>query len=100
MLEGYAPPRMIEASALEASLGGQSLRSWTASIVQASVVLIHFGIGGVMELEALDGTRIHNAVLTVQQHLARFRGRVHRLAVDDKGCVMKVVFGADQVIAD
>ena len=92
-LRGYVPPVMLSACALEASIG-QSLRGWTVSVVQASVLFVNLGIGGLMDQLALDCTKIHVAVLTVQRIVQTLSGCIHRFTVDDKGCVMKVVFGA------
>ena len=93
-LRGYVPPVMLSACALEASIG-QSLRGWTVSVVQASVLFVNLGIGGLMDQLALDCTKIHVAVLTVQRIVQTLSGCIHRFTVDDKGCVMKVVFGAE-----
>ena len=38
--------------------------------------------------------QIHKAVVTVQRCVNKLQGCIHRFTVDDKGCVMKVVFGA------
>ena len=92
-LRRYAPPVLLSAHALEATLG-QSLRAWTVSVVQASIVFINLGIGGLMDQLALDCHKIHEAVVTVQRTVHALQGCIHRFTVDDKGCVMKVVFGA------
>ena len=47
-----------------------------------------------MDLLALDCAKIHKAVVTVQRAIYKMQGCIHRFTVDDKGCVMKVVFGA------
>lgn len=94
VLRSYAPSVLVHAAALEARLR-QPVRNWTVGVVQASVIFIHFGIEGVMDLLQLDCARIHQAVVTVQQRVHAMQGRIHRFTVDDKGCVMKVVFGAD-----
>lgn len=65
VLRGYAPPTQLQAAALEAEFG-QSLRSWTVSVVQASVLFIRFGVGTIMDTEALDLAKVHNAVVVVQ----------------------------------
>ena len=62
---------------------------------QASVLFVHFGIGGVLDLLDLDCVNMHKVLLTVQQHVHDMQGCTHRFTVDDKGCVMKVVFGAN-----
>ena len=46
-------------------------------------------------LYSLPCPQIHKAIVTVQERVHRMRGSIHRFTVDDKGCVMKVVFGAD-----
>lgn len=92
-LRGYVPPLLLSAYTLEATIG-QSLRAWTVSVVQASVLFINLGIGGLMNDEALDCKQIHVAVLTVQRIVSTLQGCIHRFTVDDKGYVMKVVFGA------
>ena len=92
-LQAYTPPLMVASAELEAIVH-HSVRSWTVSVVQASVLFIHFGIGGVMDLLALDCAKIHKAVVTVQRAIYKMQGCIHRFTVDDKGCVMKVVFGA------
>tara|TARA_B110001452_G_scaffold161034_1_gene134039 strand:- start:557 stop:4195 length:3639 start_codon:yes stop_codon:yes gene_type:complete len=94
VLRSYAPSVLVHAAALEARLR-QPVRNWTVGVVQASVIFIHFGIEGVMDLLQLDCARIHQAVVTVQQRVHAMQGCIHRFTVDDKGCVMKVVFGAD-----
>ena len=92
-LRGYAPPVLLSAYDLETSIG-QSMRGWTVSVVQASVLFVNLGIGGLMDQLALDCSKIHVAVLTVQRIVQTLQGCIHRFTVDDKGCVMKVVFGA------
>ena len=92
-LRSYTPPALLAAHDLEVLLG-QSLRSWTVSVVQASIVFINLGLTGLMDQLELDCQRIHKAVLTVQQVVHALQGCIHRFTVDDKGCVMKVVFGA------
>ena len=77
----------------ESSLG-QSVRGWTVSVVQASVLFVNLGIGGLMDQLSLDCNKIHTAVVTVQRIVQTLDGCIHRFTVDDKGCVMKVVFGA------
>ena len=92
-LRGYAPPVLLSTYDLETSIG-QSMRGWTVSVVQASVLFVNLGIGGLMDQLALDCSKIHVAVLTVQRIVQTLQGCIHRFTVDDKGCVMKVVFGA------
>ena len=92
-LRGYVPPVLLSANTLEATIG-QSLRAWTVSVVQASVLFINLGIGGLMDHLDLDCNKIHVAVLTVQRIVHMLQGCIHRFTVDDKGFVMKVVFGA------
>ncbi|KAL3921149.1 MAG: hypothetical protein SGPRY_005001, partial [Prymnesium sp.] len=94
-LRSYVPSAMLKAVELEAQLG-QSVRSWTASVVEASVLFVHFGIEGLMDLMDLDCERIHLAVVAVQRCVTELGGSIHRFTVDDKGCVMKVVFGANE----
>ena len=88
-LRSYAPPVLMKAVELEEQLS-QSVRSWTVSVVQASVLFIHFGLEGVMDLMALDCAKIHTAVVAVQRCVHQMQGCIHRFTVDDKGCVMKV----------
>ena len=95
VLRSYAPPVLLHAAELETQLG-QTARSWTVSVVQASaivskwypkpargsakrasrvaraplhllapsrvqasIIFIHFGIEGVMDLLALDCAKVH-----------------------------------------
>lgn len=90
----FAPPALVRAAEFEA-LVGQAGRPWTISVVKASVLFVHFGIGGVLDLLDLDCVNMHKVLLTVQQHVHDMQGCTHRFTVDDKGCVMKVVFGAN-----
>ena len=92
-LRSYAPPVLLSAQSLEASLK-LSVRSWTVSVIQASVLFVNLGIGSFMDTIALDCEKIHTAVVTVQRIVQTLQGCIHRFTVDDKGCVMKVVFGA------
>ncbi|KAL1525790.1 hypothetical protein AB1Y20_020631 [Prymnesium parvum] len=92
-LRSYTAPVLLKTMELEVSLA-QSFRSWTSSVVQSSVVFIHFGIEGIMDLMALDCAKIHRAIVAVQRCVYHLQGCIHRFTVDDKGCVMKVVFGA------
>ena len=94
VLRSYAPPILLSAHSVDASLNHQSVRGWTVSVVQASVLFINLGIGGFMDATALDCDKIHTAVVTVQRIVQTLQGCIHRFTVDDKGCVMKVVFGA------
>lgn len=57
VLRNYVPPVLLHASALEKQLK-QTVRSWTISVVQASIIFIHFGIEGVMDLLALDCAKV------------------------------------------
>lgn len=93
-LRGFAPPVLLSAQHLEGSLNHQSVRGWTVSVVQASVLFVNLGIGGVMDGGDLDCAKIHAAVIAVQRIIATLQGCIHRFTVDDKGCVMKIVFGA------
>ena len=93
-LRSYAPPVLLAAQRLAGSSNHQSVRSWTVSVVQASVLFINLGIGGLMDAGDLDCNKTHTAVVTVQRIVSTLQGCIHRFTVDDKGCVMKVVFGA------
>ena len=57
VLRSYAPPVLLHAAELETQLK-QTVRSWTVSVVQASIIFIHFGIEGVMDLLALDCAKV------------------------------------------
>jgi class 3 adenylate cyclase len=57
VLRSYAPPVLLHASELEKQLK-QTVRSWTVSVVHASIIFIHFGIEGVMDLLALDSAKV------------------------------------------
>ena len=57
VLRSYAPSVLIHAAELETQLK-QTVRSWTVSVVQASIIFIHFGIEGVMDLLALDCAKV------------------------------------------
>ena len=94
MIRSYAPPVLLSAHELESAFSYQSVRGWTVSIVQASVVFINLGIGSFMDIVSLDCAKINTAVVTVQRIMHQLQGCIHRFTVDDKGCVMKVVFGA------
>ena len=93
-LRSYAPPLLLSAHNLDASLNHQSARGWTVAVVQTSVLFVNLGIGGFMDTVTLDCLKIHTAVVTVQRIVQALQGCIHRFTVDDKGCVMKVVFGA------
>ena len=93
-LRSYAPPVLLSAQRLEGSLSHQSVRGWTVSVVQSSVVFVNLGLGGFLDASNLDCGKIHTAVTTVQRAVAALQGCIHRFTVDDKGCVMKIVFGA------
>eukprot|EP00965_Chrysotila_dentata_P070451 2328349-Pleurochrysis_carterae.AAC.1 len=94
VLRAYAPPVILESAAMEAALG-RSVRGWTVNVVQVSVVFIHFGVAGLMDPLALDCTMMHAAVVAVQKQVHITEGCIHRFTVDDKGCVMKVIFGGE-----
>ena len=93
-LRSYTAPVLLSAQRLEGSLSEQSVRGWTVSVVQASVLFVNLGIGSFMDASDLDCNKIHTAVVTVQRIVAKLQGCIHRFTVDDKGCVMKLVFGA------
>ena len=93
-LRSYTPPVLLSALRLEGSLNHQSVRGWTVNVVQASVLFVNLGIGGLMDASDLDCAQIHTSVMTVQHIIGMLQGCIHRFTVDDKGCVMKIVFGA------
>lgn len=94
LLHAYAPRALLAAAELEAratSVG--PARGWSVSVVRVSVLFLHFGVSGMLDPRSLDLASMHAAVLAAQRGVFGLGGSVERFVVDDKGCVMKALFG-------
>ncbi|MEM7347511.1 MAG: adenylate/guanylate cyclase domain-containing protein, partial [Chloroflexota bacterium] len=83
-LECYVP------GAIKARLNEQA--DWLAELRRMTIVFV--GIGG-FDYDAEEaGDKLHNLVKAVQELVYQFEGSLGKVAVDDKGTVLLILFGA------
>jgi len=82
-LECYVP------DAVKYRLGEQS--DWLAELRRITVLFV--GVGG-FDYEAADVERLQNFLHAIQELVQRFEGTLNKVAVDDKGTVLLILFGA------
>ena len=76
--------------AIKARLGSQS--DWLAELRR--MVILFIGIGG-LDYEARDAAaRLQNLLQATQELIYRFEGSLNKVAIDDKGTVFLILFGA------
>lgn len=86
-LECYVP------GAIKARLNGQA--DWLAELRRMTIVFV--GIGGVDYEAPNAGEWIQNFLYITQELVYRFEGSLNKVAVDDKGTVLLVLFGAPPI---
>jgi class 3 adenylate cyclase/tetratricopeptide (TPR) repeat protein len=70
----------------------EELRDWLALLRPMSVLFI--GIGGIDYAQPDATFRLHTFLRTAQETIYYYEGSINKLAVDDKGTVLMVLFGA------
>jgi predicted ATPase/class 3 adenylate cyclase len=92
------PQQQTAAKALECFVPGAirerlvEQAGWLAELRRMTVVFI--GIGGFDYEAANAGERLQNFLQATQELVYRFEGSLNKVAVDDKGTVLLVLFGA------
>jgi class 3 adenylate cyclase/tetratricopeptide (TPR) repeat protein len=86
-LECYVP------GAIKARLNGQA--DWLAELRRMTIVFV--GIGGIDYEAPNAGEWIQNFLYITQELVYRFEGSLNKVAVDDKGTVLLVLFGAPPI---
>jgi len=70
----------------------ESLQEWLAVLRPMTVLFI--GISGIEYDQADAVGKLHTFLCAAQEIIHRFEGSINKLAVDDKGTIMLVLFGA------
>ncbi|MEM7030526.1 MAG: adenylate/guanylate cyclase domain-containing protein, partial [Chloroflexota bacterium] len=70
----------------------EGLHDWLAELRPMSVLFI--GIGGLDDQEASAIETLHNFLQSAQHIIYHYEGSINKVAVDDKGTIMIVLFGA------
>lgn len=76
--------------AIKARLDQQS--RWLAELRRMTILFV--GIGGLDYEASLVGEQLQNLLQSVQEVIYRFEGSLGKVAVDDKGTVLLILFGA------
>ncbi len=82
-LQGYVP------AAIKARLADQA--DWLAELRRMTILFV--GIGNLDYEAAEAGTRLQALLQATQELIQRFEGSLGKVAVDDKGTVMLILFG-------